>query len=638
MKYEFIKIWKYRENSCFYKVKRVPYKNSRNFQNTREEGEPMKQTIKRLLLYLSVILLFYPIKAYGAAGVDFYDRLTPEEKQYIEDTATIPVAVSPNKGPIQYMDANGEQKGISLDVMKQLSALTGLKFEFQSISGAETMKEAVDQRQVMILSGIPVEKEVKELYQVTFSDYYLKCAYGIVVNRNDSLDHQEDMVLALTKGLDAPKELGRVKEIKRYDTIQECIEAVRNKEADVTYGNSYVLEFYAQGYQYQNLCIIPVTDHVQQLCFGVSAYADERLISILNKSIDYIGSDGILQITVKNVAASIQPITLASVISLNPQSAILITLGTIALISLAACSLLINYSHKNKMLRLEHQKHLLLSEIANEYFYEYSYKTDTLYLSEEMAKLFGCKCVYHKWREHSADTMKLLSQGIDESFDKNQILVPESVEGRHTLELLLNLKNGTKRWFCLTRTDIYENKRRYTVGMLRDIQREKEEREALMQKSLCDSLTGIYNAAATKEFINSALKKRKGGILFILDLDYFKQVNDQFGHQTGDKVIKETAAILKSTFRDSDVIGRIGGDEFIIFAAETSSDEFIEMKCGQLQAKVNQIHIAENYVQTISIGVVKAGDAAAYEQLYRQADMALYTAKENGRAGYHIAE
>lgn len=603
-----------------------------------EEGGPMKQVFRSILLYLSVILLFYPIKAYGADRVDFYDRLTSEEKQYIEDADTIPVAVSPNKGPIQYIDANGEQKGISLDFMNELSALTGLKFKFKTITGTEDIKEAVNRRQVLILSGIPVEKEVKELYQVTFSDHYLRCAYGIVVNRNDSLDHQEAMILALTKGLDAPKELAQVKEIKRYDTIQECIEAVRNKEADVAYGNSYVLEFYSQGYQYQNLSIIPITDHEQNLCFGISPYADEQLVSILNKSIDYISFEGILKITVKNVAASIQPITLASVISLNPRTAILITLGIIALISLAACSLLLNYGHKNKMLRLEHQKHLLLSEIANEYFYEYSYKTDTLYLSEEMAKLFGCKCVYHKWRERSAETMDLLSQGIAQSFDKNQLLVPEGIEGRHTLELLLNLKGGAKRWFCVTRTDIFENKRRYTVGMLRDIQREKEEREALMQKSLCDSLTGIYNAAATKEFINRALKKRKGGIMFILDLDYFKRVNDQFGHQTGDKVIKETAAVLKSTFRDSDVIGRIGGDEFLIFAVETSSNEFIEMKCRQLQAKINQIHIAEDYVQTISIGVVRAGQASAYEQLYRQADMALYIAKENGRAGYHIAE
>lgn len=604
----------------------------------------MKSKRNIQILLISIFVLLLSIGVHGAQKEEFLESLSAEERAYIGESKLIPVAVSPNKGPIQYVDANGEQRGISLDFMNEISSLTGLQFQYISLTGADSIKEALNSSQVLLLSGIPTEQEVKELYQVSFSKSYLSCSYGIVMNRDDNLDQVENLTLALTRGLDVPDSLKEVKTVKRYESIQDCIQAVKERKADFTYGNSYVLEFYSQGYQYQTLSVIPLQRYGQNLCFGISKDADARLKSILDKSIDYIGSEGMMKITVKNVAASTQPITLAAVISMNPQGAMIVTAVIVILVFFAAGSLLMNYKHKNKLLHLEHQKYLLISEIANEYFYEYNFQTDTMVLSKEMAELLGCKSVIHKWRGRVEQVSKVLnlefskfSKLYEDKMEKNGNMNHFKEKGNRTLEIQLPLNDGSKRWFCVTRTDIYEGGKRYIVGMLRDIQKDYEEREQLMKKSLCDGLTGIYNAAAAKEFITKILKKKHGGTMFIIDLDYFKRVNDQFGHQMGDKVIRETACILKNTFRDRDIVGRLGGDEFIIFAIETSDNAFIKMKCGQLQEKVNQMDIADGFVQTISIGVVKSDGHESYEQLYQLADAALYLVKEKGRAGFQIA-
>lgn len=601
----------------------------------------MRQKIRNLFWWCCILLLSVPLLAFHTETQDFLEMLSPEERQYIEAAKPLVVAVSPNKGPIQYLDAKGQQKGISLDILDEAAALTGLQFEYVTMSGASTLKEALKDQRVQILSGIPVENEIRELYHVQFSQSYLQCPYGVVMHRNGNMDHVEELTLALTEGLDVPEALARARVIKRYATIQDCVRAVMEKDADLTYGNAYVLEFYTQGYQYQNLSVIPFMGEQQKLCFGVSPDLDNRLIGILNQAIDYIGKDGMMQITVKNVATSIEPVTLAVIIANNPKLAIGVSLFVLFLVLFAAFFFIMNYKHSHKLLYLEHQKRLLLAEIANEYFYEYSYKTDTLKLSKELAELFGCKPVMHRWQSKLEKGEQLA--GFDSSqFSKlygNVWIAAESAQGKgvSTLELQLPLQDGSERWFQLIRTDIFEEGGRYAVGMLRDIQKEHEERNALMKKSLCDSLTGIYNAAATKEFIADSLKKKRGGVLFVIDLDFFKQVNDRFGHQMGDQVIKETAHLLKRTFREGDIVGRVGGDEFVVFAQEVSSDSFIQMKCNQLQVEVNQITIGEDFRQTVSIGAAKAEDQKNYELLYQQADAALYYVKERGKAGFHIA-
>jgi diguanylate cyclase (GGDEF)-like protein len=169
--------------------------------------------------------------------------------------------------------------------------------------------------------------------------------------------------------------------------------------------------------------------------------------------------------------------------------------------------------------------------------------------------------------------------------------------------------------------------------------------EALLESlATRDSLTNLFNRRqlfflAATEFERSIRYKHPLCVL-MLDIDHFKQVNDQFGHQVGDQVLINCAKTIQTTLRDSsDIIGRYGGEEFIAILPEITSaraflvGERLRKTIHDLQHDYKDVHLSV----TISIGIAEfAGNHAltpslTMDELINQADQALYTAKKNGR-------
>ncbi len=156
-----------------------------------------------------------------------------------------------------------------------------------------------------------------------------------------------------------------------------------------------------------------------------------------------------------------------------------------------------------------------------------------------------------------------------------------------------------------------------------------------------DKLTNMLNKEAADERMKD-LCATETGYLCILDLDYFKSVNDLYGHETGDRVLELFSNLLKKEMRHDDVCGRIGGDEFILFLRNLKNDEQLH----QFIARINQSFQSDVTLlvgRQLQLGV-SAGAVAVpkygrdYEQLFGKADEALYTAKQNGRHDVCIAE
>lgn len=161
----------------------------------------------------------------------------------------------------------------------------------------------------------------------------------------------------------------------------------------------------------------------------------------------------------------------------------------------------------------------------------------------------------------------------------------------------------------------------------------------------CDDLTGLYDRKALRTQIQRVLKNldntrlRKcgstvSGAFVIIDLDCFKQVNDTYGHPSGDQLLAHISNILKSNIRSSDIIGRLGGDEFIIFLTNIMSPEHVEAKVSELSRTVQSSlqTIPEWNQVTISVGVALAPrDGREFDLLYQKADLALYEAKKAGK-------
>lgn len=154
--------------------------------------------------------------------------------------------------------------------------------------------------------------------------------------------------------------------------------------------------------------------------------------------------------------------------------------------------------------------------------------------------------------------------------------------------------------------------------------------------SLTDALTGLYNrrhfnAELEREFMRS---KRYGGNLCIaiIDIDFFKKINDTYGHLCGDYVLKEVAYLILENFRKTDMVFRYGGEEFVVIMTETSLENSL-IPLERLRKTIennNFIYKDQKITVTVSIGV-EANQTDTTDEFLNNADKALYQAKQNGR-------
>ena len=125
--------------------------------------------------------------------------------------------------------------------------------------------------------------------------------------------------------------------------------------------------------------------------------------------------------------------------------------------------------------------------------------------------------------------------------------------------------------------------------------------------------------------------------MFIIDIDNFKTVNDTFGHTIGDTVLQKISSCLKSNFRSQDIIGRAGGDEFVVFLKNVSSDDLIYEKAELLRDALQNFSLSasETFPISISIGIsLYPQNGCKYSELFTTADKALYSSKRNGKNRY----
>ncbi|MBJ7537284.1 GGDEF domain-containing protein [Marinomonas transparens] len=155
---------------------------------------------------------------------------------------------------------------------------------------------------------------------------------------------------------------------------------------------------------------------------------------------------------------------------------------------------------------------------------------------------------------------------------------------------------------------------------------------ALQKMALGDALTGIQNRHALKLFFESIKDNQENLHTLVIDIDHFKSINDQFGHETGDKILIEMTELLKSRV-DSKDIYRLGGEEFLVILEEAPDNEALSL-AESLRRTVEQSTFAHEETDiniTVSIGVSKFQYGQAFNEFLRLADKNLYRAKNAGR-------
>ncbi len=153
-------------------------------------------------------------------------------------------------------------------------------------------------------------------------------------------------------------------------------------------------------------------------------------------------------------------------------------------------------------------------------------------------------------------------------------------------------------------------------------------------KSVRDSKTGLFNFDFFNEMLNirikQSLRDKEPLILIMIDIDFFKRINDNYGHLIGDDVLIELSRMLEKSVRTSDVVARFGGEEFIILINNSEIDE-IQMITKRIVDNINNSNLLKKYKIKVSGGISWLADGDDSQSLINRADSALYEAKNNGR-------
>ena len=206
-------------------------------------------------------------------------------------------------------------------------------------------------------------------------------------------------------------------------------------------------------------------------------------------------------------------------------------------------------------------------------------------------------------------------------------------------------KNGDLVWVMTTLSYVKNGSSNssYFIVQLQDITQQKKAEERLQHMAYHDSLTGVANRNKLEQFINHTLaaarRHQQGFALLFLDLDRFKNINDTIGHEAGDLLLQIVAERLKSAIRNTDLIARLGGDEFVLVITDVKKTEAVALIAQKILESVLQainVNGQEIYITT-SIGIsLYPYDGQNLQILMKNADLALYRAKEQGRNNYQF--
>jgi diguanylate cyclase (GGDEF)-like protein len=300
----------------------------------------------------------------------------------------------------------------------------------------------------------------------------------------------------------------------------------------------------------------------------------------------------------------------------------------------------INLEKTNMELKIRTERYSLIEKSTEEKIVEYDVLSDKLIVQEnsgiyedgsnEISDFLGDD--YNgRFREY------IYEEDVQLYIDimKKLMINPE----KGSIDYRTNLFNEKDNfvWYRSYYTSVADNNGNIIkiISRIKNIENEKTKQKKLELQIKSDPMTGLLNKIAAKSDISDSLLNHpeRNDALMIVDVDNFKSVNDNLGHMFGDAVLKNIASAIQRTFRSTDIVGRIGGDEFIVFMKNTNVFN-AESKAQELCSSIKRNYSGNDKSVDVScsIGISYSNiDGDDYDTLFEKADTAMYFSKKNGK-------
>ncbi len=318
---------------------------------------------------------------------------------------------------------------------------------------------------------------------------------------------------------------------------------------------------------------------------------------------------------------------------------------SVSLLTFVILLLITNHAQKQVVQNAQENenKFKLVSAYLNKFFIDINFETKELKFIGEFAEVFSRpKAISNYMNDlkdefiHPEDASELLQS-------LNQVKRGDAMRDYHVRVLA---KDKRYIWCALTLIPSHFDSTfqvTHAIGFIEDINEQTIKSNELIQKSELDLLSQLFNKVTTENKIKEILKQSSPNhdkhILFIIDLDNFKELNDTFGHHYGDEVIKEHAKIIKQMFRPNDIVGRIGGDEFFVLMKSIESSKQVHERATMICEALRKTYTSGGKSVSISASVGISSfpnDGLHFDILYQRADLALYTAKKQGKDSFEF--
>ncbi|QEY35114.1 diguanylate cyclase [Caproiciproducens galactitolivorans] len=294
------------------------------------------------------------------------------------------------------------------------------------------------------------------------------------------------------------------------------------------------------------------------------------------------------------------------------------------------------------VLKLNETRYALIMEETNQVVFEWDILLNQIYHTVYWTNKFGFSAV----EEHPDSEIPKFRQVHPDDQIIMDDLFRSILQSKQPGPVDVRMKDisGKYIWCTVNVKALYdkENKPYRAIGLITDTDRQKKKIQQLENKSQMDLLTQLYNKVTAESLIKKHLKDCSRKLLqgfIIIDIDNFKSINDMLGHIFGDAVLKKVATEIKALFRATDVIGRTGGDEFIVFMKDLDSRELLSQKMKEICEVFRNAYTGEDGTYKVSAsvgGAVFPDDGTTFAELYRHADEALYDAKDSGKDSYRL--